>query len=276
MNLRKSRSAVSLLITLLLSLVVSSAVGAVMINVTFASSSFMEKRFVTKSLADECESQLDLQVEALALKSGIPARVFRNIENETSVENTLRSSVHSFYNHIDTEAAKATKAEYFYNLCIEYLDGNNLTYNKRDIENTANEAAEIYENCLGLSNTEHLIDFADSVQADAPRASLGLLVSAFVLGVFFFVIYKNKNRAFSYIATSVSVSGVTLVFVSLISLVFRVGMHFAMSPAAHYNAMCSVIRLFYLLVLAVGALFILIGTVCNIAIYNSEKKKERK
>ena len=127
MNLRKLRSAVSLLITLLLSAALSSAVGAVMINSTFASSSFMERRFVTESLADDCESQLDLQFEALALKSGIPARVFRNIENETSVENTLRSSVHNFYNHIDTEAAKATKAEYFYNLCVEYLEGNNLT-----------------------------------------------------------------------------------------------------------------------------------------------------
>ena len=52
MNLRKLRSAVSLLITLLLSAALSSAVGAVMINSTFASSSFMETRFVTESLAD--------------------------------------------------------------------------------------------------------------------------------------------------------------------------------------------------------------------------------
>lgn len=276
MNLRKLRSAVSLLITLLLSAALSSAVGAVMINSTFASSSFMERRFVTESLADDCESQLDLQFEALALKSGIPARVFRNIEKETSVENTLRSSVHNFYNHIDTEAAKATKAEYFYNLCVEYLEGNNLTYNKQDIENTAYEAVEIYENCLGLSNTEHLIDFADGVQNDAPRAALGLLVSAFVLGAFFFVLYKSKNRALSYISTSVSVSGVTLTFISVISLIFKVGTHFAMTSAAHYNAMCSVIRLFYLLLFAVGALLILVGTVGNIIIYNSEKKKERK
>lgn len=276
MNLRKLRSAVSLMITLLLSSALSSAVGAVMINVTFASSSFMERRFVTESLADDCESQLDLQFEALALKSGIPARVFRNIENETSVENALRSSVHNFYNHIDTEAAKATKAEYFYNLCVEYLEGNNLTYNKQDIENTAYEAAEIYENCLGLSNTEHLIDFADGVQNDAPRAALGLLVSALVLCAFFFVLYKSKNRALSYISTSVSVSGVTLVFISVISLIFKVGTHFAITPAAHYNAMCSVIRLFYLLLFAVGALLVLIGTVGNIIIYNGEKKKERK
>lgn len=217
-----------------------------------------------------------MQFEALALKSGIPARVFRNIENETSVENTLRSSVHNFYNHIDTEAAKSTKAEYFYNLCVEYLEGNNLTYNKQDIENTAYEAAEIYENCLGLSNTEHLIDFADGVQNDAPRAALGLLVSAFVLGAFFFVLYKSKNRALSYISTSVSVSGVTLAFISVISLIFKVGTHFAMTPSAYYNAMCSVIRLFYLLLFAVGALLVLIGTVGNIIIYNGEKKKERK
>lgn len=276
MNLRKLRSAVSILLTMLISFAVSSAVGAIMVNSTFASSSFMEKRFVTNSLAAECEAQLDLQFEALAVKSGIPARVFRNIENETSVESTLRSSVHNFYNHIDTEAAKATKAEYFYNLCIEYLEGNGISYNKQDIENTAYEAADIYENCLGFSNTEHLIDFADAVQADAPRAVLGLLVSALVLGAFFFVLYKSKNHALSYLAASVSVSGVTLVFVSLASLIFKVGTHFSMSPAAHYNAMCSVIRLFYLLVLAVGALFILIGTVGNVMIYNSEKKKERK
>lgn len=276
MNMRKSRSAVSLLITLLLSFALSCAVGTIMVNSTFASSSFMEKRFVTKKLAEECEAQLDLQFEALALKSGIPARVFRNIENETSVENTLRSSVHNFYSHIDTEAAKATKAEYFYNLCVEYLEGNNLTYNQQDVSNAAHEAAEIYENCLGISNTEHLIDFADAVQANSPRAALGLFVSAFVLGSLFFVMYKSKNRAFSYVSASVSVSGVTLVLISAVSLIFKVGTHFAMAPAAHYYAMCSVIRLFYLLLLAVGTLLVLIGTVGNIIVYNSEKKKERK
>ena len=127
-----------------------------------------------------------------------------------------------------------------------------------------------------MSNTEHLIDFADGVQNDAPRAALGLLVSAFVLGAFFFVLYKSKNRALSYISTSVSVSGVTLTFISVISLIFKVGTHFAMTSAAHYNAMCSVIRLFYLLLFAVGALLILVGTVGNIIIYNTEKKKERK
>lgn len=276
MNLRKLRSAVSLLLALMISFAVSSAIGAIMVNSTFASSSFMEKRFVTKSLADECEAQLDLQFETLALKSGIPAYVFRNIENKTSVENTLRSSVHNFYNHIDTEAAKSTKAEYFYNLCVEYLEGNNLSYNEQDVQNAAYEAAEIYENCLVFDNTEHLIDFADTVQANVPRAVLGLLVGAAVLSIFFFLLYKSKMRAFSYISASVSISGVTLVLISAVSLIFKIGTHFAMAPAAHYYAMCSVIRLFYLLLFAVGALLVLIGTVGNIIIYNNEKKKARK
>ena len=107
MNLRKLRSAVSLLITLLLSAALSSAVGAVMINSTFASSSFMERRFVTESLADDCESQLDLQFEALALKSGIPARVFRNIENETKI---------LFSICLPTEQIDRTKIEFTYTI----------------------------------------------------------------------------------------------------------------------------------------------------------------
>lgn len=276
MNLRKTRSAISLLITLIFSISLTCGLCAVLINTTFASSSFMEKRFVTKSLAQECETQLDMQFEALSIKSGIPARVFKNIENETSVENTLKSSVHSFYSHIDTQAAKATKAEYFYSLCIEYLDGNNLSYNEHDIKNTAAEAAEIYDKCLGISNTEHLIDFVDGVKINAPRASLGLFAEVFLFGALFFIIYKSRNRAFSYVSTGVSVSGVTLVLISIFGLIFKIGMHFSMSPAAHYNAMCSVIRLFFLLLFAAGALLILIGTVGNIVIYNSEKKKERK
>lgn len=276
MNLRKSRSVISLLVTLLFSVSLTCALTAVFINITFASSSFMEKRFVTKNLVQECEAQLDLQFEVLSVKSGIPARVFKNIENETSVENALKSSVHSVYSHIDTQAAKDTKAQYFYNLCIEYLDGNNLSYNKQDIENSAAEAADIYDKCLGMSNTEHLIDFVDGVKLNAPSAALGLFAWMFIFGALFFVIYKNKKRAFSYVSTGISVSGVTFVLVSAVSLIFKISTRFAMTPAAHYYAMCSVIRLFFIIIFAAGMLLILVGTVGNIMIYNNQKKKERR
>lgn len=275
MNLRKTRSIISLLITLLFSLSISCACGTVLLNATFANASFMEQRFVTDKLAEECEAQLNLQFEALAVKSGIPARVFRNIENEISVKETLRTSVNNFYSHIDTQAAKATKADYFYNICTEYLDGNNLSYNEQDIRNASAEAAEIYENCIGLSNTEHLIDFTDRVNANAPDAALGFFMGMLLFGALFFVLYKSRSRAFSYVASGISVSGATLVFISLFSIIFKVGTRFAMTPQAHYASMCSVIRLFFILLFAFGVLLIALGTVLNVMIYNKEKKDKR-
>lgn len=276
MNLKKTRSIVSLLITLIFSLSLSCAVSAMLVHATFANSSFMEKRFVTDALAGECEAQLETQFEALSVKSGIPARVFRNIENEITVKETLRVSVHSFYSHIDTRAAQATKADYFYNLCTEYLEGNNLSYNEQDIRNAAVEAAAIYKSCLGFSNTEHLIDFTDNVQENAPRAVFGLLAGTLVMGFLFFVIFKSRNRAFSYIAAGFSVSGVSLVFISLASLIFKVGTGFVMTPQAHYDALCSVIRLFFLFLLAAGIVFTAAGTAFNIMIYNKKKNDKNK
>lgn len=276
MNLRKTRSVISLLITLIISLSLSCAAAALLVNFTFANASFMARFFVIDSLADECEAQLDLQFEALSVKSGIPVRVFKNIENEISIKNTLRTSVYNAYDHIDVQSTKDVRADYFYNLCTEYLEGNHLSYNEQDIRNTAREAADIYERCLGFGNIEHLIDFVDHAQKNAVRAALGLLTVVLVFSFLFYIIYKNKSRASSYIATGVSVSGVSLILISVISLIFKVGMHFSVTPAAHYNALCSAIRLFFAIVFAVGVLFTAAGTICNIIVYNKEKKKERK
>lgn len=276
MNLRKSRSLISLLIILFFSASLSCASAAILVNSTFADASFMMKFFVTDSLVSECNSQLDLQFEALSVKSGIPARVFKNVENEVTAKEAMQTSVYNAYNHVNSQSSKNTKEAYFYNLCKEYLEGNNLSYNEQDVRNTAAEAADIYESCLGLKNTEHLIDFADKVQNDAPRAVLGLLAGTLVSGFLFFVLYKNKNRALSYVAAGVSASGGSFILISVISLVFKVGMHFTMTPQAHYDALCSVIKLFFVIIFALGVLFTAAGTICNIMVYNKEKKKEIK
>jgi len=275
MNLRKTRSLISLLITFLFSVTLSCAMGALLINFTFASSSFMEKRFVSDKLIRECDAQLDLQFDALSVKSGLPVRVFKNIKNEISTGEMLRLSVYNFYDSNDSESLNHTREEYFYKLCTEYLDGNELKYNEQDIRNTAREAAAIYNGCLCLHNAEHIADFAEHVNGNAPRAALGLLGGTLIFGLLFYILYKNKNRAVSYIAAGVSVSGVTLVFISMVSLIFKVGTGIMITPAAYYDAFCSVVRLFFALLAAVGVLLIAAGSVLNAVVYNKEKKKDR-
>lgn len=276
MNLKKTRSLISLLITLFFSVTLSCALSSLLINFTFASSSFMEKYFVSDKLVRECDVQLNLQFNALSVKSGIPVRVFKNINNEISTDEMLRLSVYNFYNGNDSAAVNNTREKYFFKLCTEYLDGNELKYNEQDIYNTAIEAAEIYNGCLSLHNAEHLADFAENVHSNAPKASLSLLCATMFFGFLFYILYRSKNRAFSYVAAGISVSGVTLVLISAVSLIFKIGTGFVMTPDAYYDALCSVISLFFVLLAAVGILLIIAGSIFNIVIYNKEKKKDRR
>lgn len=275
MNLRKTRSVLSVIITFILALSITCASVAMLINATVASYGFMADYFISEELAAECEKQLDLQFEALSEKSGIPVRVFETSKSENSVRNVINLSLEYVYGYTGVSVNEDEKTEYFYKLCTEYLDGNNISYNHDDVMNAAREAAEIYIGCCTLQNTDYLSDFVENISSNTPKIALASLFSALVCGFLLFILYSKKHHVFEYFASSISGAGAALILISFAALITRIGNNIAVSPQIYSNALYSSVRMVFLLMLVLGAAELILGAVCSTILYNNEKKKRR-
>jgi len=276
MNLRKTRSLLSIIITFILSLSITCASVAFLINGTLASYGFMADYFISEELAAECEKQLDLQFDALSVKSGIPVRVFETAKNDSSVRSVLNLSLQYTYGHTGVSINREEKTEYFYKLCTEYLDGNNISYNSDDVMNAAREAADIFIGCCTLQNTGFIKELVDNVSTNSPKIVLAVLFTALVCGFLMFILYSGKHHVFEYFASSITGAGMSLVFISVSAIVSRIGNNIvAVIPQVYNNALNSSVRIMFLLMLVLGAAELILGLTCSVILKNNEKKKRR-
>lgn len=276
MSLRKSRSVISWLASFLLALCIVGAVFSTVVDLTVANAGFIEKAIVNSKVVSECENQLDLQLGALSKRSGIPERVFENVKKEVSVKETLVSSFDGIYNHIENNSKNEQRVQYFYNLCIEYLEGNNISYSSENVMNTAVLAAEIYENCCEFHNLEYLVDVADSIRADVPVAVSGFIVLGLILSSVFFFLYSNKNRSCSYVYSSLSAAGVCLVIIGVTGVLFASRAGIVFEPAVYFSAFKDLIKTMFMWLCLSGIVLAGGGFAGNVFVYKQELKKRRK
>ncbi len=275
MSLQKSRSVISWLASFLLALCIAGAALATVVDLTVANAGFIEKAIVNSNVVSECENQLDLQLGALSKRSGIPERVFENVKKEVSVKEALVSSFDGIYNHTENNSKNEQRVQYFYNLCIEYLEGNNISYSSENVMNTAVLAAEIYKNCCEFHNLEYLVDVADSIRAEVPVAVSVFIVLELILGSVFFFLYSNKYRSCSYVYSSVSAAGVCLIIIGVAGALFasRVGIVF--EPEVYFFTFKNLIKTMFMWLCLSGIVLASGGFAGNVFVYKQKLKKRR-
>lgn len=276
MSLKKSRNIISVILTIVLAFSLAAGSSVFLIKETFANSAFIDRALITDELAAECEKQLNLQFDALALKSGIPSRVFTNIETDNSVKDTLKYSVSLIFSDESGKVMLENRKEYFYNMCAEYLDGNNIAYNDEDIERTALEAAQIYLGVCTVQNYKQLSVAAEAISQTAPKFSFAAIVTMVICAVLLLFLYSGKNESFGYIGSGISASGIALVFIALLSLITGCGKGILITPQAYYDAYCSALHIFYAFMILLGILEAVAGTVILINVQTASDRKKRR
>lgn len=273
MTLSKSRSIISVLLTVVLAFSMTVLSFVFLVRGTFCNSAFIDRVMVSDELVGECENQLNMQFDALSAKSSIPSRVFKNIETENPIEDAVRHSVLMIYSNENSKAFFENKKDYFYNMCLEYLNGNNIKFKEDDVERTAREAAEIYTQTCTLQSSDYLRVIVNVIKDNSPGLALIAFVACLVCVVLMFVLYSGKNNSFGYVGAGISACGIALVFTALISLVSGFGKGVLISPQAYYEAFCSVLNLFFVFMILLGLLEAAVGT---IVLLNVEAVKKRK
>lgn len=276
MNLKKSRSVLSVILTVVLAFSLTAASSVFLIGETFANRAFIDRALITDRLASECEKQLGLQFDALALKSGIPSRVFKNIEAENSVKDTLKYSVSLIFSNESSKVMLENRKEYFYNMCIEYLNGNGIKYNEDDVERTAQEAAEIYLGVCTVQSESQLSVVSETLSANAPKLAFTAFFVVIICAVLLVVLYSGKNNALGYIGSGISASGIALALIAVISLLAGCGKGVLITPQVYYEAFCSVLRLFFVFMIFLGIFETVVGTVVLINVQTVQNRRKRR
>lgn len=243
----KMRRVLCYLLSLLMVIGGTLFIGTQVFKWTVCNEKFMSPFFNLASINEYCDNLYNERIEVLSNESGIPLVAFDAVDK---VKGYSETAIDRFFQGDDTTLYTNDLVESFYKIFIEYLDGNEIKYDKTEIKNTAVKASEIYSDCYGLDNTTAFKAFVDTVNSRfAKLSSAGLLCIVASLILIYFV-YSDKKKAGSYIAGSFSAIGCTCVLAGLLSIIFGVGRHIGITPEIYSTAVSKAfIAMFAILVL---------------------------
>jgi hypothetical protein len=277
MALKTTRRILSVILTVIIAVSSISLFASIVLDNTFASQKFISKHFVTDSLVAECDKQLDVKFEALEKKCSIPAHVFQTIKKQYSTNSSICQAIGYLFDENDSSLYNESRIEQFYSLCIEYLDGNEIEYDEKAVYNVADEAAKIYSDTVGIHNASEMKYYVDDISQFCTRSisiSLLLCVCAMVLLA---IMYKQKAYASAWVGSGLLGGGIAMILGALISLIFKVGSDYDITPVIYQQGFYSMTHTFMLLLLLAGFVMLLIGAGVLVAsIYQQNVEKKRK
>ncbi|MCC8073214.1 MAG: hypothetical protein LIO62_03720 [Clostridiales bacterium] len=270
MSLKATRNILCFFLSFIIVLGGICFVGALTVNCTLVSQSYMKSILASDKILAECNDNFQKQLEALADESNIPSRVFEAVE---TVDDTTDLAVDRLFEGNDTTLFMESKVELFESLCKEYLDGNEIAYDEEDIHNTAVRAAEIYADSFGLKNTDEARNFIVTVQENATGiASTGLL--ALVLGVgMLLIMFKSKTDSAERIFSAFTAMGVTLFLAGLVSLISGFGQGAHIYPEIYSQAIDTAVIGVWIIITACGAIITGASVFASVQIYKKRVGK---
>lgn len=277
MGLKATRKLLSVILAVIIAVCTAVMLTSFVISATFSTQGYLTKHLISDELVAECEAQLNMKYDALEIKSGIPARVFETVEKDYNTEESLNLAVQYLFTDESSTLYNQDRVDYFYKLCTEYLEGNEISYKKASVRNTADEAARIYSDCVGIHNADtikgYLSTFSQSC-AKAGSASLVVIVCAIILLT---VMYRTRETACLYAAGGAAGGGLAAVIGAVLCIITKVGSGFAFEPEVYQQSFYSMTRLYFvILIIASTVLLAIIYAVIAAIIKRYNEDKNRK
>lgn len=270
MSLKSTRKILSIIFIVIIAAGGSLFAGAVTVKATLCSESYLQRHFTSDRVMAQCQQNFDSRIEALSEKSGIPVRAFEAVSNFEEIKSD--SPVRRLFGGHDTTLYTSDTVERFEQLCIEYLEGNSIKYDKELIHNTADEAAKIYADCFGLKNTDEISGFINSVNENYQRfisiSSLMLILPIVLL----FLLYKKVYDIFLMVFSAFTAEGVTLVFSGAIGLILKLGQSALIYPQIYALAAGNVIRNVFVILMIAGFVITAVFVFFNVYLYKKNSK----
>lgn len=270
MSLKSTRKILTFLCVFLIGASSFVLLATQIAKLTVCSQGFVQRFVFTEGINNQARENFKVALEALENESSIPARAFEAIYNDKSAG--LNEAVERLYNGHDATLYNDDTVDRFERLCIEYLEGNQIKYDKKLVHNTAQRATRLYSDCFGIQNAQMLKDFIDGVRTSSSRyASASLLVM--LVGVcVLFVLYKKQGMALEKILQGFTAQGLAFIVCPLICLLARIGQHSQVYPLLYAQACSNLVRSVYFIALVIGILICTVSLLINVNIIKKNIK----
>ena len=256
-------------------LMFSSLVGS-----TLASQTFVEKYMVKRApesgsmTAAQAEQQLDLKYKTLAAETGLPFRVFETVKTDFPTKATIKSAFQNVFGAEDSTYYNDNMVDYFYNLCTEYLDGVEASYNEDDIRRAADKAAVIYSETIGIHNVSDVSLTLGEIRDNAVTASI---VSAAVVFSILIVmlVYVDRKKGFVYILSGASGGAFGAAVSAFIMSFMNFGTRLNVLPLGYQGSLNTIARNYFIIVAIVSVIFCAALYMALLIVANKAKRKTR-
>ena len=239
MRLELTRRIIALILGFILTVCTIVFLFSVMMTFTAADQNYFINSFANQELVDECDNQLNMKYEALSSETNIPARVFERVEEDYPTDEAIRQAALSVFSEENETLYSQNKINYFYELSIEYLDGNEVQYDKADVKRAAEKAARIYSDTVGLHNTGGIEARINSFSRRYPQLTLISFLIAFACFPSIMIMYKRrKSGYFVAIGGILAGTGATALG-SLLAVIFNLGGGINILPEIHKQSIAS-------------------------------------
>lgn len=268
MSLRKTRKALSVLLAVIMVIGGNLVFGAELVRLTLCNEDYLSYVVLNSSFTDECEENFRNYTNVLSAQSGIPAQVF---ETAVDSERINAEIIHTLFDSGDIFYEDMTVK--FEELCLEYLNGNNIKYDETMLRNTAQAAADAYADCFNLSNMQDAKAFINHVNSEHGKyTSIGLLlitVSVFLL----FILFSKRSNFLKAVYTGLISLGVTMIFIALAGLIFNVGGSPHLAPELYANAVSKAVDGTFIIALIFGVIITAFSVVASLYNHKLIEKK---
>ena len=254
MKLSFSRSVIATILMIVMAL--STAVFMISLIMTFTAGDqkYFINHFANDALVSECNAQLNMKYEALSNETGIPARVFERVKADFPTDEAIRQAALSVFSEENETLYSENKVNYFYELSMEYLDGNDCVYNKQDIKRAAEKAARIYSDTVGLHNTSGIEARISSFASKFPKATIVSFVLAFACFPSIMVMYKRKKEGYFNAIGGIFAGSAATSLGSLLIIIFNPASSFNILPAIHNQSIVSTTARGFMIILFFSAI----------------------
>lgn len=277
MGLKTTRKILSVMLAVIVAVSCVSFSAAIVLGNGFATKNFVIKHIVTDELVKQCDKQLEVKFDALEKKSGIPARVFASVNKSFSTRDSLKQAVEYLFDENDSSLYSESRVDSFYEMCVEYLQGNEYKFDEKNVKNVAKEAAKIYSDTVGIHNADEIKYYIEGSRIACQRVESVSVLAMAICIILIMIMFKTRQDGALYVGAGLIGGGLATVFGALASIIAKLGANYNVAPFAYSASLSSMIRLYLVYVVLVGLVFLLAGIgVFGASIYKMNLEQSRK
>ena len=276
MKMTRSRELLSVIMQFIIAICTLVLISSFVLNLTFSSETYYDSHFPSAKLAAECDAQLTQEYEMLAKESGFPIRVFEMVKKdmptyqavESAVDGVLTSDKSDFYNE--------NLVSYFYNICEDFADGNDMQYSKADLTATAEKAARIYSDVVGIHNTDDAVQKMKKLNSKVTLAQLVSFVVAVVCSVSMILMYSRKRLGYYRFFSAVIGGSIGTIASSATVYFIKPVMYLDIEPAIYRECFSEMAEQYFMITTLIAVAFLVVSFAFTIKLERDHQKSADK